>query len=82
MCGCALRKKADGTYTGHRLATYDYTGCWVHTMGQYYDVHVPAQIQRAKTDTSRGWVEGVRSADGPIYVGDPVTRVKGLKECG
>ena len=80
-CGCALRKKPDGSgYTGHRLATFDYTGCWIHTLEKYNGLYVPAQIHRIKTGSSRGWTEGVRTDGDGIFMEDVVTRIKGLKK--
>lgn len=80
-CGCGLRIKAGGGFTGHRLPTYDYTGCWIHTLGKYNDLYVPAQIHRIKTKGARHeWTEGERPADDVLYMDDPITRIKGIKQ--
>ena len=71
MPGCAMRRDADGQLRGYRLATWDYTGCWVHSIGTFEDVHVPAQIKRIKQGGPTGWVEGRR----------PKTRIRFLSNC-
>jgi len=79
MPGCGMKRQADGTLVGHRLPTFNYTGCWVHSIGIYQDVHVRAQIGRIKTGGARGWTEGARPATGgPLYKQDTITRMPGI----
>ena len=79
MPGCGMKKGPDGFMRGYRLSTWNYTGCWVVSITVYQTVHIPAQIDRVKNVGVRGWVEGVRPEDGPLYSMDRIERIKGIK---
>lgn len=80
MLGCVMKKDSKGNDVGVRLPVFDYTGCWVHSIGTYEDVHIPAQIHRVKTGGANGWTEGRRKLTDPLFKGDTILRMPGIKK--
>lgn len=73
LAGVAKVELLDGTFEGRRCRTFDYSGCWVRTIGEWEKTYVPAQIQAIKSLQRKGaWVQGARTQADGLYEQDSV----------
>jgi len=73
LAGVAKVELLDGTFEGRRCRTFDYSGCWVRTIGEWEKTYVPAQIQAIKSLQRKGaWVQGARTQADGLYEQDSI----------